>query len=411
MKIGIDGGCLSNRRGFGRFARRLLGALAELPSEHEYCLFLDRPSLDRVEVPARFRTVVVDVDQAPSVAASAEGRRSLRDLFAMSRAVARERLDLIYFPATYSYFPVWNVPRVIVTMHDTLPLAHPELVFPGRGGRLAWWLKERVAAYQASLVLTVSEASRRDLINWFRLEPGRVRVIPEGSEDCFRPIPAGRDSLTVLKRWGVDPVRPYLLYVGGLSPHKNLLRLLSAFADLDRPEVQLILVGDLGDVFHTHVPELRAEVERLALRGRVHFTGFVPDEDLAYLYSGAIALVQPSILEGFGLPPLEAMSCGTPVVCSRTGSLPEVVGEAGIYFEPTDVVEMAGALRRILDDERTRQGLAARALIRSRRYTWTAAAEELLSIFRGTESGRTIGGTGPYWRRKRDTSRRITKAS
>ncbi len=136
MRIGIDGGCLANRRGFGRFARQTLAALAVADHPHELVVLLDRPSAETVVVPEGCQTWLVDVAEAPSRAASSTGRRSLSDLFAMGRAAARARLDLLYFPATYSFFPVWNVPRVVVTMHDTLALRTPgsRLPEPGRDG-------------------------------------------------------------------------------------------------------------------------------------------------------------------------------------------------------------------------------------------------------------------------------------
>ncbi len=157
---------------------------------------------------------------------------------------------------------------------------------------------------------------------------------------------------------GSTPATPFLLYVGGLSPHKNLARLIEAFArsGLERDGLTLVLVGDTGDVFHTHVPELRAAVERSGLGGRVVFTGFVPDDDLVYFYNRAKALVQPSLMEGFGLPPVEAMACGTPVLSSTAGSLPEVVGDAGLFFDPTDVGAIASALRAVVDEPRLRAG-------------------------------------------------------
>src|SRR5947209_4671496 len=156
MRIGIDGGCLANRRGFGRFARQVVKALAEAESPHRFVAFVDRPSLEEVRVPDRFETVAVGVREAPSRAASAEGRRRVGDLLAMGRAVARAGLDLMFFPASYSFFPVWNCGRVVVTMHDTLAFAHPELVFPNWRGRVAWTLKEHAAARRADKILTVS---------------------------------------------------------------------------------------------------------------------------------------------------------------------------------------------------------------------------------------------------------------
>jgi glycosyltransferase involved in cell wall biosynthesis len=383
MRIGIDGGCLANRRGFGRFARQVVEAMARegAGSGHEFVVFVDRPSLGTVRVPERFETVAVAVREAPSRAASARGGRRVGDMLAMGRAVARAGLDLMYFPASYSFFPVWGCGRVVVTLHDTLALAHPELVFPTWRGRIAWTLKEYAAVRRADRVLTVSHASRRDVIAWFGLPPGRVGVVGEGPAAVFRPTAAGPESDAVLIRYGLRPGSRYLLYVGGLSPHKNLPRLIEAFARVEADETRLVLVGDFGDVFHTHVPALREAVARHGLGSRVVFTGFVPDEDLVYLYGRAYALVQPSLMEGFGLPPVEAMACGTPVLCSRAGSLPEVVGDAGIYFDPADIGAIAAALRTALADPAGRERLAARALERAGQHSWAASARALLACF------------------------------
>ena len=379
MRIGIDGACLANRRGFGRFARLLLEALARAESPHEFLVFVDRPSIGLVSVPAPFVTVPVEVVHAPSRAAAASGRRSLGDMLAFGRAFANAKLDLLYFPASYSFVPVWGVKRVVVTMHDTLALAHPELVFPNGRGRFAWLLKEFAATLKADRIMTVSEASRRDLIEWFRLRPDRVRVVGEGPAPVFRPRrePEGDG---VLSKYGIDAGRPYWLYVGGLSPHKNLSRLIEAVARLGETE-RLAIVGDFGDVFHTHVPELRAAVDRLGLRDRVHFTGFVPDDELAVIYSRAFALVQPSLMEGFGLPPVEAMACGTPTVSSTAGSLPEVVGNAGLFFDPISVDSIVASLRRMRDEPGLRARLASNASERAYVFSWDVAARTLLDEF------------------------------
>jgi glycosyltransferase involved in cell wall biosynthesis len=381
MKIGIDGSCLSNRRGFGRFARQLLGALAEQPTDHQFTVFVDRPSAAQVEVPAPFGRVVVDVGEAPSRAASAQGRRRWRDMIAMGLAVARSGIDLMYFPATYSFFPVWNVPRLVVTMHDTLPLTHPELVFPTRSGRLAWRLKEAAAARWADRIVTVSEASRNAIQAWSGWPDERIRVITEGPDPIFRPRADGPSASAVLERFAIPPAARYLLYVGGLSPHKNLVRLVEAFAQGAPDDVLLVLTGDVHDVFHTHVPEIRAVIERHQVGNRVIMTGFVDDEDLVFLYSRARALVLPSLMEGFGLPAVEAMACGTPVISSRAGSLPEVVGDAGVYFDPTDVGSIAGTIRAFLNDDDQRDAMARRAGERARLFTWEASARALVACF------------------------------
>lgn len=383
MRIGFDGSCLSNRRGFGRFARQLLRALGEAGSPHEFLVFVDRPSASEVTIPSSFRRVVVDVKEAPSRAASSTRRRAIPDVFAMGRAVARAGPDLMFFPASYSFFPVWGVGRVVVTMHDTLGLARPDLVFPSRRGRIAWTLKEHAAARWADKVVTVSEAARRDIVAWFRFPNDHVRVVSEGPDPIFRPWPRACDFENALKRWGIDPAWHYLLYVGGLSPHKNLLRLIEAFGRLgsETEGTRLVLIGDTSDVFHTHVPELRAMVRRLELDDRVVFTGFVPDEDLVFLYNGALGLVQPSLMEGFGLPPVEAMACGAPVLASAAGSLLEVVGDAGLSFDPMDVASMADVMRSLLVDRELRARLSLLSLQRAARFTWKSSARALLEIF------------------------------
>ena len=409
MRIGIDGSCLTSRRGFGRFARQTLSALAEVGTAHDFVVFVDRPSADDAQVPEPFEKLVVEVGEAPSRAASAAGRRRIRDMLAMGAAVARSGIDLLYFPASYSFFPVWNVPRVVVTMHDTLALAHPDLVFPTWQGRVAWKLKEYAAVRQSDRIVTVSEAARRDLVAWFRLPEDRVRVVTEGPAAVFRPIEDGPRSDAVLGSYGLGPGSRYLLYVGGLSPHKNLLRLIDAFSEAAPADVRLVLVGDLGDVFHTHVPELRAAVARLGLGERVLFTGFVPDDELVHLHNRAYALVQPSLMEGFGLPPVEAMACGIPVICSLAGSLPEVVGDAGVFFDPRNVDAMAETIRRLLADPAARDQLAARALRRSALFSWSSSARSLIECFEELDPGRRIGRPAPKTRRKIASSSRTLR--
>lgn len=389
MKIGIDGGSLSNRRGFGRFTGQLLAALADLPTHHDFFLVIDRPSRNELHLPARFRTVEARVKVAPSRAATARGRRSAWDMLAMGRAMASESPDVVFFPASYSAFPVWNYRKLVVTVHDTLALAHPELVFPTRAGRCAWALKEYASVARAHRVLTVSEASRNDLIAWFKLDPNRVGVVSEAPAAVFQPTTPGPVSDQVLGHYRIPRGRRFLLYVGGLSPHKNLPRLVEAFgrsvADSPGEPPLLVIVGDHSDVFHTHLPAIRDAIVQAGVQNLVLLPGFVPDAELSYLYGRAYALVQPSLMEGFGLPALEAMACGTPVISSRAGSLPEVIGDAGIFFDPNHVESIAHAIQALRDDPDERERLGRIALRRARQFTWSNAARSLLAEFDAIE--------------------------
>lgn len=381
MRIGIDGGCLPNRRGFGRFARQVVRALAESNSDHQFVVLADRPSLADVEIPPSMETIAVEVCEAPSQAAAASGRRGMRDLLNMGRAAAKAKLDLMYFPATYTFFPVWNVGKVVVTLHDTLALAHPELVFKNWKGRLAWAAKEHAAVRWADRVMTVSHAAKHDIMKMFKLDAARVGVVPEAPDPAFSQKPSDDTSTEILERYKIDPCRRILLYVGGLSPHKNLPRLIEAFAQGAPNDVDLVLVGDLKDNFLTHIPELKRKVAQCGVEHRINFTGFVPDAELAYIYSRAYALIQPSLMEGFGLPPVEAMACGTPVLSSTAGSLPEVIGDAGIFFDPLNIAAMATAIRDLFEHPAQRDRLAIRALTRSKAFTPSAASDALLQCF------------------------------
>lgn len=406
-RLVVDGACLANRRGFGRFARRVLDALALLarrdpPNAPEILVLVDEPSAARVRVPEPLRPHVVPLREAPAAAARSDGRRALGDILGMARAAARLRPDVLLFPASYTYVPAWNARKVVVAVHDTLPLDYPEWVFPTRRGYWFYAAKEKLAVAASDRLITVSRASKRDLLRKHRLDPHRVSVVPEGADATFRPDPPG-DLAKILDRFALpmpaDNPR-YLLYVGGLSPHKNLPRAIRAFARAaaDRPDLRFVLVGDHADVFHTHLPELRAAARDAGVADRVHFPGFVPDPELAALYSRALALVQPSLLEGFGLPPVEALACGTPVLAANAGSLPEVLGDAGHYFDPADERDIARALRQALpelENPERRADLRARALDRAARYTLEATADALAEALEPLFGGiRNTGSSG-----------------
>jgi glycosyltransferase involved in cell wall biosynthesis len=223
------------------------------------------------------------------------------------------------------------------------------------------------------------------LAQW-RLDPARVRFIHEAAGSLFRPTggdPAGAEALAAL---GLAPDTRYLLYVGGISPHKNLSLLIDAFCALTAEAAfagtKLLLVGDIEkDVFHSSLSEHREALRAKERGSDVVFTGFVPDAALVHLYNRSTALVLPSLDEGFGLPAIEAMACGTPVVASRAGSLPEVVGDAGLLFDPRDGEDLVARLRVVLGDPAVRAALSRQCLERAAGFSWAHAAGELRGIF------------------------------
>src|SRR5262249_48839388 len=378
MRIGIDASCWWNQRGFGRFTRGLLPAMFAVSQGHRYWLFVDQPP-----EPEMIHTdvTVVEVNVARPVTKSAvvDDHRSLGDIFSFSRAVAREPLDLMFFPAIYSWFPVVRRLPTAVTVHDAIAEHFPRLVFASWSGRLFWWLKMRLACQRAARIITVSNAAKREIVDYIGLKPERVDVICEGADSCFQPVTASEQRAAARRRAGIPPDGPRVLYVGGIAPHKNLANLLAGFAEISpgAPDLRLAIVGDpCGDGFYSNYWDIVTRADNSAhLSGRIHFTGFIDDNDLAALYSDALALVLPSFSEGFGLPALEAMSCGTPVLASRAGAVAEVIGAAGLTFDPHKPNEIGQQICRLANEPTTLSNLRRCAVERARAFSWSKAAE------------------------------------
>ncbi len=385
MHIGLDATCTANRRGFGRFARELFHALATLDTGDEYTLFCDRPYADSDQLPKDWRVVIAETRVAATEAASADGRRSIGDMLAMRKAVSRERIDLMYFPAVYTYFPVAGKFPCLVTFHDVIAETLPHLIFHNKRSQFFWNLKSRLAIRRASKIVTVSQASKEGLMRHFKLGEDRMRVISEAPGAAFSPVDVASGAhQQAIKRYDLSDQDRYFIYVGGISPHKNLHSLVEGFSLVGElgKDVQLLLVGDYqGDVFRTCYEELMVVVRKYNLASRVRFLGYVPDDDLAHLYAGSMALVFPSYLEGFGLPAVEAMKCGTAVIASDRGSLPEVLGGAGLLFDPDSPQSLADALTTFLSSESYRNQITTQCVRRGQDFSWETAARQLVEVF------------------------------
>lgn len=391
MRIGIDGTCWANKRGYGRFVRGLLPALVDAPGGHEVVLFVDSHTQERGGLPEGVTSVVVPTRHAPTEAASHTGRRSLADLTALTSAVARRRLEVMLFPTVYTFFPVFTRARVVVGIHDAIPLDYPELVFPGRWRRWLWRLKVGLARRQADFLLTVSEHARRGLLRHYGLAPERIWVVDEAADPAFRPLAAQEIDPAVLARHGVAGGEPFIVYMGGINPHKNLDALLSSLAALRSGgfrELRLLLVGEVErDPFTPAIAAVRARIEALGLGEAVHFTGFVPDGEAAQLLNRALLLVLPSLAEGFGLPAVEAAACGTPVVATRESPLPELLAGGGLFVDPRDPAALTAALAELLGGEEQRRRMGEVALERARRLSWRRSAEQLLAHLEALDEG------------------------
>jgi glycosyltransferase involved in cell wall biosynthesis len=351
--------------------------------DHELALIVDRQTADEWRFPEGVTVEVVPTREQPTRVASSEGRRTLGDLWRMRRAATLLSYDAFFFPAVYSYYPIPRRTPSLVTFHDAIAEIHPELIFPNRRTRWAWNAKVRLALRQATRVLTVSQAAKDQIAESFGYARARIDVITEAAGPEFRIIEDPEIVERVLERQGFARDAALILFVGGISPHKNLDGLMRAVAGLAKEGVehwQLGLVGDYrDDAFLGCYDALQRVVCELQIEDRVNFTGYVSEEDLVTLYNAATVIVIPSFSEGFGLPAVEAMACGAPVVASRRGSLPEVLGPAGLYFDPGKPEEMRAAIGKVLREPALRDRLIAAGRAQAAKHSWTDAARQVLA--------------------------------
>ena len=384
LRVGIEACTWANRRGYGRFTRELVSEMVTRHPQHRFVLVVDGHTANECSFPDGAEIVVVDTAAQPTKAAAADGSRSLQDVWRMSRALATARFDVVLFPTRYTFVPLLSSTPVVLTIHDATDVAHPRLLFPNWRSRSLWQLKSRLAIRRADRIVTVSNDARRQIATAFGLTESSIAVVSEGPDAVFRPRlndPAVED---VRARYHLPPACALLLYVGGISPHKNLDTLLRAASMVRRHEPNgwhVVLVGDYrGDSFLGCYKELTALARSLAIDDLITFTGFVPDEDLALLYNAATMLLLPSRGEGFGLPVLEAMASGVPVIASNRNSLPEVLDGAGLLFDPDSDQALAACILRLLREPELCTDLRARGLDRAGAYTWQAGADTMVRV-------------------------------
>jgi glycosyltransferase involved in cell wall biosynthesis len=384
VNIGIDATCWWNNRGFGRFTREVLTAMFQLDSNHIFYLIVDQPLNDLAQF-ENVKVVQVQSSRPTTEAAVVDGSRSPIEMFKLYRAVACCPLDIMFFPAVYSWFPVPLRFPAMVTVHDAIAEHYPKLIFPRWKGRLFWAIKMKSAVWASQRILTVSRAAKAEIVEYIGADPEIIDVTTEAPSPEFRRVNDEARKQAVRQRYKLPLDAPIIIFVGGLAPHKNLHGLLDGFekslGNSRVKDVSLVLVGDFkGDGFYSNYDSLYNRVQSNPdLRERVHFTGYVSEEDLVSLYSTALAVAMPSYSEGFGLPAIEAMACSAPVLASDRGSLPEVVGNAGIYFDPFDVADISRAINEMVENDTLRDQLSLNAVATASGFTWQNAAQLTLA--------------------------------
>ncbi len=357
------------------YTLNLIKALLALPpspgSPLELLLYTTHPGRLRSSLPSRSAAVIRQVRPAPSM---------LRIPFGIPARTWRDRPDLLH--VTYVAPPL-STCRTVVTVHDISFEFFPQYFAP----KVRWMLQALVplSLRRATRAITVSEHARDEIAHRYGLPRERIAVTYLAADETYRPVTDVEQLEAMRTRYGLR--KRYLLALGNLQPRKNLIRLGEAYVDLRQhgylADVQLVLAGQA----QWRESEIYRFVRSHGLVEDVCFPGYVDNADLPALYSAALAFVYPSLYEGFGLPPLEAMACGTPVVCSNAASLPEVVGDAALMIDPRNTATLADALRRIASEPGLRAELIQRGQRRAASFSWQACAEKTAAVYQSAWSG------------------------
>jgi glycosyltransferase involved in cell wall biosynthesis len=377
MKVGINGLFLNRpTTGTGQYLLELLPALTQRDTQNEYALIFPRG----IDVPKDLARVTLH-PQNVAVNAFGLGENFAKLWFeqiTFARACQRECIDLAHVP--YFASPLFPRTRTIVTIHDLIPLLLPLY----RGSLLvrAYTRLVAIAARRADAIIADSECSKRDIVRLLGVDASRVRVVYLAANQRYQRV---IDTTSVSQKYSLPRSAKYLLYLGGFDQRKNVRVIIQAFSQLREfydLGYRLVLAGvNLGrdSEFFPNPQRIAREVG--LPDDAIHFTGWVDEVDKPALYSGATVFLSPSLYEGFGLPPLEAMACGVPVISSNASSLPEIVGDAGITIDPNDVDAWAEAIRTVLRDPLRRATMQLQSIHQARKFSWRQSAEETLAVY------------------------------
>lgn len=370
MRIALDGFPLSSpKTGIGHYTLQLARALAEISPVDNFELISPFPFCD---------SVVQELQQASIANLRLNHPRAAsfrRRWWALGLPLFLRQNSFDLFHGTNYEVPLWNRRRNVLTIHDLSLLLHPEYHEP----RLVRRSRRRLPLMirSAARIIAVSESMKREMCEHLKIRPERIAVTPEAPRENFRPLPLA-ETLEIRQRLGIEP--DFILAVGTIEPRKNLLSLVRAFDQILRTtelRPQLVIAGGEGWL----MDELYSFIAKSGNAERVRFIGYTTDDELRALYSSCRISVYPSLYEGFGLPPLEAMACGAPVIASRIPAIEETVGQAAVLIDPTNVQELASSISQLWNDDRQRAQLSEAGLRHAAEFTWQRTARLTLDVY------------------------------
>lgn len=352
MKIGIDvQTTLGQKTGFGFYVKNLVSHMQKIGSKDNF-YFIKPDTIKDFSAPQRF---VWDQLKVPNIA-------------------QKNKVDILHQPCFSA--PVFYKGKVVVTIHDLIAIKYgKDIPFFSRMyfGR---WMP--LTYHRADAIIAISEHTKKDIQKYLRVPDEKIFVIPSAASDEYKVI-NDKDRINKVKN-KYKTGDKYLLHIGTLNPRKNLLFLIDVFYEVSKrlPDYKLVIVGKEG----WYYDKLYQKVEKYGLQGKVVFTGYIDEADKVYLYNGSSLFVFPSLYEGFGLPPLEAMKCAIPVISSNTSSLPEVVSDAGILLSPTDKKGWIDSITRVLIDKKLYENLSKKSLEQANKFSWERCAKQTLEVYK-----------------------------
>lgn len=368
MKIGIDGRAAKWYRGtgIGTYTNRLLSALNSLEKAHEYLLFMPKNSNCDILFNDNFHIKNI----------SEGNKNSFWDEVNIPNILVDKDMELYHVPQNGVGLPEEKTLPFVITLHDIIPYKMPETV----GDTYLRIFNEEMPDIikRCDGIITVSEYSKNDIADYFNFPREKIYVTYLAAEDIYFPIDKEKSSNIIKTQYGITG--DYILYVGGFSPRKNIVGLIEAFSTLVtkyKKDIKLVIAGKQGKSYSIY----KKRAIDLGLEDKILFPGFIEIEHLPYLYNAAKLLAYPSFYEGFGLPPVEAMACGIPVITSNVTSIPEVLGDSAVFINPHDVDDLCSSMYEVLCNEKLRDSLIIKGLVRSSELSWNKTAEKTLLAY------------------------------